>query len=113
MKLPEYMICQSTELNNPGLILHTKPPFYLGRIITHKDTSEHLDFIVNYNGVHVSRVLGYNIAIAWAGTLSGSRLTIDQGTRAQINEVFDGMAEFFYTERIETHKGYYKKFLKV
>jgi hypothetical protein len=113
MKLPEYMICQSTELNNPGLILHTKPPFYCGSIITHKHTPEHLGFIANYNGVHFSQVPGYNIAIVWAGTLVGNKVTIDQGTRARIKQVFDGMAEFFYTEKIETHKGYYQKFLKI
>ncbi len=112
MKLPEYLICQAKELNNPGLILHTKPPFYLGRIVVHKDTAEHMGFMANYSGLHASVVSGYNIAIVWAGTLTGNKITIDQGTKNRIKDVFAGMAEFFYTEKVTTHKGYYQKFLK-
>jgi len=98
-------------IDGAGFIIETSAPFYIGRVLTFKDNDAYLSSMANSTWP-VASVPGYSILIQFSGSfVSGRHIEVNNGTDAQIQNFLKNAGQFFQKEKIDLHKGYYKKFL--
>ena len=74
-------------LRAPGLILYTKPPFFIGNVVLKFD----------YNTERVYAVCpGYDIAIVYSGSLLEER---EPTLKQFLQTIYDGMADFYLQKK--------------
>lgn len=98
-----------------GFVLNCVEPFYLGRI-TKLNPGPYS--IVNYKNefkpLIFSVVGNYSILIVFAGTLSRYNVRVNgQDWEADLQHIYDEMANWFLEEKINNNQGYYKKYLNL
>ncbi len=98
-----------------GFILHTKNPFYLGRIIKLKPLPFTIvNYINEFKPLIYSQVEGYIIIIAFAGSLEGYKVRVNGPEwEAELKELFNQMANWMLTEKIHNNKPYYSRFKSI
>lgn len=108
---PHVFIEARSVLQGSGFVMSTDSPFNLGRVLTFKDNDAFLSNLGNSAWPVVS-VAGYRILIQFAGSLvNGKKLQLTEPDMSFIDRELAGMAEFFYSEKIAPHSGYYRRFL--
>jgi hypothetical protein len=95
-----------------GFILCTVTPFYLGRIIKLKPGPYAVvNFVNEFTPLIYAQVEDYAVVIAFFGNLSGYRVQVSgPGWEKEIQNIFDKMAEFFLTDKIQNNPGYYRRY---
>lgn len=104
-KLPDFLF-SSNETALPGvrLIFYTRPPYYIGKVLSFKSEIEYNSFVnkwVNTTDFGVfTKIDGYRIVILYFGTLMPTNRNIKQ---QEIEAIFNNMANLFYKEKILTN----------
>lgn len=81
-------------------ILQKDFPHNLGKILSQPD----------HEAIVQSIVPAYNLYIVWSGTLRGNMIAAYPDYKKELQQTFDQMATFFYTERILVDEKRYSKF---
>lgn len=99
--LPEFIFCDSPEIPGPGMVLSTKSPFVIGKVVKF-DSDEKLRAWGRENGdYYFMKIPGYNIAIYYYDALADGTIELEDTIKA--------MCEFYKYEKISKNAGYYKR----
>lgn len=114
MKLPEFLYCTNkTDPDNPldgPVIIQTKSPYYIGKVYIFDNREKYATFVANYTGWHFEPVPGYNIGITLAGSLKDNKITVGPDMKQYIKAIMWDMVQFYTREKIQTKKGFFKKY---
>ncbi len=108
----EFLFVENPEsMPGPGLILHTRPPFLLGKVVNYKSNDEmheHLmRMIENGKGkFQYGRCPGYNIIIIPAASLE----EFEDMRGAEMHYRLFHMGQFYLNKKIMKNEGYYKRY---
>ena len=80
-------------------VLQRAYPHFVGRVSAQPEA-----------GTWQSPIAGYNLWLIFAGSLRGNVIPSYQNISEQIQEVFDSMANWYYSNRIITDEKKFKKF---
>lgn len=109
MKLPKYILASNRESLPAPVILQTEPPYIFCLVRMEKKQTDFLEWIASYKGLHYSVIDGYNIAVYFAGTLTG-RLDVTPDYLERLKIVIEEMKQFYIRERINHKPEFYKKY---
>lgn len=113
IKLPEFLYCENkSELPGPGIVLQTKFPWIIGRVVYYDGYEEMVHTIAKSDLIAHCIVPDYNICIQFAGALNSHKITVNPAPLHQINQTIVDMAQFYLDEKVSEKKGFYKKYLQ-
>ena len=110
IKMNSKIIPQYTYIEIPGgnYIIHTRPPFLIGRIWMYKSLPELNEQIEKITPLSYVQMETHAIAISlW--TVLNDRLIVHSETKEELKKVMEGMIDFFKETRFDGAK-FYDKF---
>ena len=108
-----FIVPNKNDLNmGAGFILHTREPFELGRVIKVQPSPfAEVEYKNQFKPLILSRIDGYSIFITYAGNLFGYKVRVNGADwEAELQKIYDQMAQYFYEEKILNNPGYYKRY---
>lgn len=110
MVLPPFIFIDSApEFPGAGLIMQTKPPYYMGKVLKCRSREEYERF-VNETDYSFGRVEGYRICILFAGTPNNNAPAVIDTD--QFKPLLDEMAAWYLDNKIRKKPYGFMRFLK-
>lgn len=114
MNIPEILFAVGTEEDGGCgyLILNEFGQLPIcGKVVQYKSHIAMLTAISNKEPLAFAPVVGYSIAIVFAGIIGGgSRLSVQSDTAAKLTKVMERMAHWYLSNKCERHKGRFKRY---
>ncbi len=109
-KLPDFLLCNNQALQIAGLVLYTKPPFYIGKTVHFENQLLYEEFVTKCtdsdNSIPFVKIEGYRVAMLQAGQLINN----DPKNIDELKLILKLMGEFFLQEKIIGHPFKYKRY---
>lgn len=113
MLLPECVFISNKLFGE--LLLHTRPPYHLGRVQKFEDEHSFENFIKKYNLLNACCVCtGYRIIIYAVGTIENvtENPILGHSIKAETLSALNKLTTFYETERIKGNESRLKKFAR-
>ena len=111
--LPEFLFCENkSALPGAGLILYTKPPYWVGQVIKFESHNAWENWLRANDGKikAYGKPHGYSIAVVFIGAMGEYKLDATQQAVDELAGIFRRMADFYLEEKINANEKYYKRF---
>lgn len=115
MQLPEIIFSDATGFPGSGILICTRPPYNVGKVIKHDNNEKMDDFITKWGLQEKSGIIdGYNILIYWIGTLGNiydivpSRDNIPDSVIPELKK----MAMFYEAETVKKNAKRFERYLR-
>ncbi len=107
--MPYFLFCENkSALPGAGLILYTKPPYWVGQVIKFKTHEECMNYQRNSKAMAGGKLLEYCILVIHAGQLEPVRVAAIDAD--QLAEVYRRMCDFYLEEKILPNQRYYERY---
>ena len=104
----EFLFVENPEsMPGPGLILQTKPPFLLGKVVNFKTREEMKIYLTRKGGLgFIKNCPGYLVCVIPIEPLMYSETIMNN----EVIRAYEGMANFYLEKKIKRNEGYYKRY---